>query len=666
MSFEPAVAELATACGVAMSYIDAHDRPVEVAQQTVIDVLGALGVDASTPAAARAALAAVRRREAERPVPPTVVVTAGESTALPLPEGAAVTLTAEDGRAMAMSGATMPADLPVGWYTLVVDDVPSTLMVVPERLPPPAGRAWGWMLQLYSLRSSGSWGMGDYRDLADIASWSASEAGGGAGLLLCNPLHAPTPVRPIETSPYFPSSRLFRSPLYLRIDDIAEYAAADQATRQRIDPLRPAASSATIDRDPAWAAKLAALELLWPYARRDRIAEFRQTAGPALDGFALFSALAEVHGPDWREWPESLRDPAGPAAAAALVEHRERVEFHAWLQLLCDEQLAAAQPAGMPVGIVHDLAVGVDPGGGDAWALQGMLAGGATVGCPPDEFNQHGQDWRLPPWHPLGLAEAGYAPFRDLIRSVLRHAGGIRIDHVMGLFRMWWLPEGNAADQGTYVYYDSRAMLGAVLIEAYLAGAVVVGEDLGTVQPEVTDALGAAGVLGNDVVWFQREKDGRAPLPPKQWRAEAMALVTTHDLPTVAGWLSDEPVRIRAERGLLGVPVEEERSRMASERTALFALLQREGLLDPAHADDPVEVMLGLHRLLVCSPARLVVASLSDAVGDLRQPNLPGTIDSYPNWRLPLVDGQGVPVLVEALPGHPAVRRLVDVLAGLH
>ncbi|MEP6697683.1 MAG: 4-alpha-glucanotransferase [Pseudonocardiales bacterium] len=666
MSTDQVLAELAAAHGVALSYVDAGDRPVGVATQTVIEVLSVLGVDASTPAAAQAALDQWQRRAAQRHLPPTVVVTAHTSLSLGVPAGATLRLTAEDGQVFPSPGATLPAGLPVGWYSLAVDDEVSTVMVVPERLPAPAGRAWGWMLQLYSVLSEGSWGIGDYRDLADIAAWSASQAGGAAGLLLCNPLHAPTPVPPIENSPYFPSSRRFRSPLYLRIADIPEYATCDPATRRRIDALRPAGTADRIDRDAAWAAKRAALEILWgqsPRARHDRATEIGQAAGPALEQFALFCVLAEIHGPNWRDWPAELHDPAGPAAGAALRRHLDRVGFHTWLQVLCDEQLARARPTGMRVGIVHDLAVGVDPSGADAWALQGVLADGVTVGCPPDTFNQRGQDWALPAWHPLRLAEAGYAPFRDLLRSVLRHAGGIRIDHVMGLFRMWWVPEGNSPDRGTYVRYDSRAMLGAVLIEASRAGAVVVGEDLGTVEPKVTEALAAAGVLGSDVVWFQRRKAGGAPLPPEDWRPAAMASVTTHDLPTVAGWLADESLRIRAELGQLGVPVGQERSRLAAERAALLGLLQSEGLLDPARADDPAEITLGLHRLLVASPAALVVATLGDAVGDLRQPNLPGTRDEYPNWRLPLADGWGCAMPAEQLPGDPAVRRLIAVLS---
>ena len=601
------LAELAEAYGVAMSYEDSKSRQTAVAAHTVVDVLHALGVDASTPAAIGAALDAVRRRGASR-------------TAVP-----------------------------------------------PVRLPTPSGRTWGWMLQLYSLRGQGSWGMGDYRDLADIVRWSGSAEGGRAGLVLCNPFHAMTPVPTLEDSPYFPSSRRFRSPLYLRIEDVPEYALSDEATRARVDGLRPPTTSGLIDRDAVWSAKRAALETLWLYVRQDQLDDFRADQGAALDRFALFGVLAEEHGPDWRAWPAELRNPAGPAVAQARDLHDDRVRFHAWLQLLCDEQLAtaaqAAREAGMPVGIVHDLAVGVDPGGADAWALQDVLAVGATVGCPPDSFNQLGQDWQLPPWHPTRLAEADYQPFRDMVRSVLRHAGGIRIDHVMGLFRLWWIPDGNPASEGAYVSYDWRALIGVLTQEARREGAVVIGEDLGTVETRVTDAMADAGILGCDVAWFKRDKTGRTYLPPDQWRASAIASVTTHDLPTVAGWFTDEVVRVRAELGLLDGPVEDERARTAQERAALLTMLREESLL--GDSNDLAEIALALHRLLVASPAAIVVAAPGDAVGDMRQPNLPGTLDEYPNWRLPLTDGAGQPMTIEELQDDVRVRRLIGVMAGL-
>ncbi len=599
------LAELAGAYGVGLSYLDQEDRRTTIAEQTIVEVLGALGVDATSPAAVTSALATIRRDE----TPP--------------------------------------------------------LHVLPVPLPLSSARSWGWMVQLYSLHSEGSWGMGDYRDLAEIVRWSGSAEGGGAGLVLCNPLHAMAPTFPVQDSPYFPSSRRFRSPLYLRIEDIPEYDSGPAYVRAVVDALRPSIVDGLIDRDAVWTSKLAACEVLWPQARQDRIDAFRVDQGVALDRFALFCALAEDHGPDWRKWPEELRDPAGPAAAQALEQRNDRVRFHAWLQWLCDEQLAraavAARQSGMPIGIVHDLAVGVDPGGADAWALQDVLAVGATVGCPPDSYNQLGQDWQLPPWHPTRLAADGYRPFRDMVRSVLRHAGGIRVDHVMGLFRLWWIPEGAPATRGAYVTYDWRALIGVLTEEASRAGAIVIGEDLGTVEPRVTEVLADAGILGCDVAWFKNVGAGGAYLPPAKWRAGAIAAATTHDLPTVAGWYTDEAVRVRAGLGQLSGPVEVERARTALEREGLLEMLRAEGLL-ARDAEDLTEIALALHRALVASPAALVVAAPGDAVGDLRQPNLPGTRFEYPNWRLPLTDSACRAMTIEELKGDARVRRLIDVL----
>ncbi len=359
---------------------------------------------------------------------------------------------------------------------------------------------------------------------------------------------------------------------------------------------------------------------------------------------------------------------------------------------------AAARDSGMTVGIVHDLAVGVDPGGADAWACQDVFATGASIGAPPDGFSQQGQDWALPPWRPDRLAEAGYAPFRQMVAAVLRRGGGLRVDHILGLFRLWWIPAGNPASAGTYVRYDADAMLGLLALEATRAGALVVGEDLGTVQPSVAATLARAGVLGSTVAWFERDAHGD-PVVPRRWREPAMASVTTHDLPTVAGYLTGEHVRVRARRGLLRQSVEAELAAWQRERDALIALLRREGLLavDLATLDQAAlpasgsgaaggsggsgssdtsegpmsalglaatrEVAFALHGLLARSPSRIVLAAPGDAVGDLRQPNLPGTVDSYPNWRFAVTDADGRPVTVERLRVDPQVQRLARLLA---
>lgn len=521
-------------------------------------------------------------------------------------------------------------------------------------LPLPA-RCWGWSVQLYALHSAQSWGIGDFADLRVLAVRSAREF--GADLVLVNPLHAVAPARPITASPYSPTSRRFVNPLYLRIEDVPEYRDAPAEIRTRIAQLRPAPTGpgALIDRDTVWGAKMAALTLLVPYARGVE-------PDPELRDFATFCALAEVHGLPWHAWPPELHRPDLPAVAAARTELDARVRFHSWLQLLCDEQLAATQSAaraaGMRIGIVHDLAVGVDPGGADAWALQDLLAGEVTVGAPPDSFNQRGQDWALPPWRPDALAEQDFGPYRAMVAAVLGRGGGIRVDHVMGLSRLWWVPPGAAPDGGTYVSYDQDALLGVLADAARTRNAIVVGEDLGTVEPSMRAALANYGILGSSVLWFERandEPDG-APKPPEQWREAAMASISTHDLPTAHGLLAGEQVRVRDELGLLTRPVEQERAQADAERSALLSSLVAQGLLDPQDRDDPDAVTLGMHRLLARTPSRVLVASPYDVIGELCQPNLPGTTDEYPNWRIPL------PVSIEELLADPRTAATAAAL----
>ncbi len=516
----------------------------------------------------------------------------------------------------------------------------------PTRRLPPAPRCWGWQIQLYALHSADSWGIGDYGDLRDLA---VAAAGQGAGCILVNPLHAVAPVHPIQASPYTPTSRRFLDVLSIRITDLPEYTAASPELRAQVDALRPQ-PSALIDRDAVWDAKSAALELLAP--------AFGSLAGDLAE-FALFCALAEVHGLPWQAWPAPLRDRTN--LRLARTEHSRRVGFHGWLQQRCAEQVRAAQDAavaaGMAIGIVHDLAVGVDPGGADAWLLQDVLAGDVTVGAPPDSFNQQGQDWALPPWRPGALAAADYEPLRDMVTAVVARGGGIRIDHVMGLFRLWWIPPGVERGQGAYVSYDADAMLDAVVGAAQASGGIVVGEDLGTVAPGVRETLADRGVLGSAVLWFEREGDDPAapPKPPADWREDAMASISTHDLPTAQGFLAGEQVRVRAELGLLRDP-DAEATSAAAERTALLTALVSAGALEPG-VTDPDAVVLGMHRLLRATPSRIVMASPYDVVGELCQPNLPGTTDAYPNWSIPL------PLSLEEFLADPRVAATAAVLS---
>lgn len=672
----PALEQLAHAHAVATSYVDWSGAPVGVAPSAVAAALAALGVDATSDAAVEAALSDVREAPWRRLLPPSVVargdrgvvaVHADDGTDLHLEvlleDGSSRRLPVE-GQVLQRRGGRVRREvplrgLPLGWHRLRAscgdryEEV--VLCVAPERLelPPGLDRTWGWMVQLYSVRSETSWAMGDYADLRTVVERSSAD---GAGVVLLNPLHAETPVLPVNPSPYSPSSRRFRAVAYLHVEDVAEYAAAPADVRAAVDALRPPADPERVPRDPVVRAKLAALELLWPLHRADALARWRAEQGRPLEELAVFFALAERHGPDWRTWPEELRRPDAPAVAAAATELADRVAFWCWTQLLVDEQLAGLG-AGMVVGVVHDLAVGVDAGGADAWALQDVLALQTKVGAPPDSFNQQGQDWGLPPWRPDRLAEAGYLPLRDVVRGVLRHAGGLRIDHVMGLFRLWWVPAGGGAADGTYVSYDGEAMLGVLALEAHRAGALVVGEDLGTVEPSVREALDATGVLGSAVLWFETE-DG-AFLPPERWRGAALGSITTHDLPTAAGFLAEEQVRVRHELGQLAVPVEQERAGVQREKAALIEMLTSTGLLEQCGGD----VVLAMHAVLAAAPSRVVLAALGDAVGDLRQPNLPGTVDQYPNWRLPVADGSGRPLGLEQLLVSEGVRRVTALLA---
>ncbi|MPY36589.1 4-alpha-glucanotransferase, partial [Streptomyces adustus] len=484
-----------------------------------------------------------------------------------------------------------------------------------------------------------------------------------------------------DPSPYRPSSRRFPDPVHLRVEDVPEFAHVED--RERVRALLDRAArlretvlekGAWIDRDAVWELKREALELvravpLGP-GRQAAYRDFLAEQGEALRDHATWYALAEVHGPDWSRWPGGLRDPRSVDTARARVELMDRVDFHSRLAWLTDTQLTDAQrtarEAGMPVGLVHDLAVGVHPGGADAWAQQEYFAAGMSVGAPPDAFNARGQDWGLPPWRPDRLAESGYAPYRHLLRALFRYAGALRIDHVMGLFRLWWVPQGLPPTEGTYVRYDAEAMLAVLVLEASRAGAVVIGEDLGTVEPGVREALRERGVLGTSVLWFERDWDGDGrPLPPERWRPDCLATATTHDLPPTASRLSGDHVELRDRLGLSTRPLAQERAEAAADTGEWLALLTRLGLLSDADADvgttEEAEVQ-AVHRFLLRTPARLIGVWLPDGVGDRRPQNLPGTWDQYPNWRLPIADPEGRPVTLEELAASPRLRALMDAV----
>ncbi|MFE0378223.1 4-alpha-glucanotransferase [Streptomyces inhibens] len=728
-------ARLARLHGIVTSYEPSPGRSVQIADDTVVAVLAALGVDASTPHAVRAALAAYEDGAGRALLPRTVVARAGRPSGpaglAGLPEGTVLRVETEDGETWEPQRAREAlARLPLGVHTLHARapdgrTAHARLIVAPDRVPAPPGRSHGFLVQLYSLLSRQSWGMGDLADLADLAAWSGRAL--GTGFVQLNPLHAAVPGPPTDPSPYRPSSRRFPDPVHLRIEHIPEYAQLAGAARLRADELAARAHAlraevledgALIDRDAVWALKREALELLWTVpltpGRRAVYCDFLAEQGQALEDHATWCALAERHGPDWRGWPAELRDPRSTAIARLRPQLLDRIDFHCRLAWLTDQQLAAAQraarDAGMGIGLVHDLAVGVHPSGADTWAQQDAFAAGMSIGAPPDAFNSRGQDWGLPPWRPDALAAAGYAPYRELLRGLLRHAGALRIDHVMGLFRLWWVPEGRPPTEGAYVRYDGEAMLSVLALEAQRAGAAVIGEDLGTVEPGVRDTLAERGVLGTSVLWFERdygagERDGAdgtggadgaggtvrvnagdgpgaalapeaAPeaaavetrariLAPGEWRSACLATVTTHDLPTTAARLAGEDVALRERLGLLAGPPERERSRAAYELTEWTRELAHRGLL-PEGAGDEEAVIKAVHRFLLRTPARMVGVWLPDAVGDRRPQNLPGTWGEYPNWRLPIAGPDGRPQTLEELAASPRLHALMRELTDGH
>ena len=595
------LAALAESCGVATAYWSFFGEHVEVPATTLRAVLSAMGIDARTDAETRDALAAVAERSWTELLPASLVVAAGSGELLAhVVDGHDISLgiELEDGSRRdlpipeqapdpgAVTGGTMwrlrvpvPGDLPLGWHTVHATErrhgsadptrtAACVLVVTPPRLdPPPArpgngGRAWGLMAQLYSVRSRESWGIGDFADLGDLAAVAGAR---GADFLLVNPVHAAEVTSPIEPSPYLPATRRFLAPLYVRPEDIRETAYLSPERRAEISHARSrvAASNtdaARIDRDAAWAAKLEALEAVFAAprssARQAALDAYVAREGQPLVDFALWCALEEHFAAtlgDGAERPSEASDISSPLVARLREELDDRVAFHVWLQWVADEQLADAQAAakasGMRIGIMHDLAVGVHSHGADAWSLRTMYANGITVGAPPDMYNQQGQDWNQPPWLPNELARAGYAPLRDMIRTLLRNAGALRIDHVIGFFRLWWIPAGLGPAAGTYVRYDHDAMIGVLALEASRAGAVVIGEDLGNVEPWVRDYLSARGILGTSVLWFEYEDGGLKP--PEHYRRALLATVNTHDLPPTAGYLAGEHVDLRARLGLL-------------------------------------------------------------------------------------------------------------------
>lgn len=718
---------LAKACGVSTSYIDQLGAYVEIRDEVLVAVLASLGVDASNPAAISKSLLETECRQREQLVPPTVLAITGRANNVPLRCSAdalvALTLALEDGTAYAgdlranlrvhkdadfgeQLELTLPDDLPIGYHTLNVQvggvQRRATVIVAPPRIELPEAvrqrQRWGWMTQMYSVRSADSWGVGDYGDLKRLAADAGEKS--HADFMLINPIHAGAPVPPLQPSPYLPESRRFLNVTYIRPQDIPEYAALDDATRAQVEELHASVAAANDSAEPmdinaSWDAKRQALWLIFSAPRSEEretaFAEFKRAAGPDLDAFATWCLAFEVWGAPWEENSWFFRtDKNSPAVAALVRDHHDMFEFQRWLQWIADEQVAAAQQAakdaGMALGLMQDMAVGVHALGADVWWSPERFADGVTVGAPPDFYNQLGQDWGQPPFSPQYLESTGYRVYREMVHNMFAHAGALRIDHVLGLFRLWWIPRGCTARDGAYVTYNHEVMLSILAIEASRANGVVIGEDLGTVPEYVSKVLAEHGVLGTAVEWFSRVDNspnaGDPYAPPEDYRKYALASVTTHDLPPTAGYLKLEHVDLREELDLLNEPAEQFRAEVQAEIDQMLALLVSRGYLPQEVADglkaacapdaDDAEtadrealiqrVVEAMHVMLRDAPSVLVQAALVDGVGEHRTQNQPGTSWEYPNWRIPLADETGRVVHTEEVFDLPRVQSLAAAL----
>ncbi|WP_139983931.1 4-alpha-glucanotransferase [Nocardioides litoris] len=582
---------------VQRTWIDADDEPHEVSEATVERVRAVMG---EPPA------------DLEETAP--VVTRRGRRTGL----RGEVRL---EGGGTATLDDVVPDDLPFGYHVLVATDGRERRLVVsPGQCWVPPEQQWGWSVQLYAATSTRSAGVGDLGDLRTLREWTEDL---GGGFLVVNPLHAVAPVLPLESSPYLPATRRFRNPVYLRVDEV------------------PATPIEGIDRDAAWTFKLRLLRARYDEhgAGDEGFTTWRAEQGEALEDFATWSVLAAEHGADWHTWPAELHDPRGEAAGRVRSELADDVSFHAWLQWRLAEQLAEATG---DLTVVQDLPVGVSGGGADAWAWQGVMADGVTVGAPPDALNSVGQDWGSPPFVPWRLRAADYEPFVQSVRATIAGAGGLRIDHVMGLFRLWWIPQEAGPQEGCYVRYPADDLLDIVCLESHRAQAVVVGEDLGTVEDGVREALAERRILGYRVLWFEDDD-------PATWPEGSLATVTTHDLATVAGLWTGSDV----DDQLASSDMAEDDVRAGREE--LLGRLQRDGLADGATVD---EAVAAAYAQLGRAPSVLLSFALEDAVGEERRPNVPGTdVTQRANWTVPL------PVPVDELAAHPGPRALLEAAA---
>lgn len=553
----------------------------------------------------------------------------------------------------------------IGYHKVVVSALDGTpaehcLIVAPRSCYVPSlfyegKRGWGAAVQIYALRTPTSWGIGDYGDLAEMARVLGSA---GAAFVGVSPLHASFPSRPEQCSPYSPSSRLFLNWIYIDIESVKDYLESPEAqafAANARDEVARVRSSELVDYPAVGRLKRDVLELAYAYFRANCYANdtprgasfraFREQGGPRLRLHALNEALQEHLGATgawgWPVWPEEFRNPESAAVSAFAAAHPDRVDFFIYLQWLADGQLQrasdTAKAAGMAVGLYVDLAVGVDRGGSETWANQDAYAGEASVGAPPDALAPKGQNWGLPPLIPEKLREHAHAPFIATLQRCMKSAGALRMDHVMALMRLFWVPPGKDATEGAYVRYPFRDMLGILALESVRNKCLVIGEDLGTVPDEVRTSLAEHEVLSYRVFYF--ENDGDRPKPPEWYPPCALVTVGTHDLATFKGFWEGRDIALRAELDLYPTRemVQESERQRLTQKSRILDVLKERGLVGPNGypTDQPLqhELTVSVYAYIARTPSWLLAVQLEDVLDVLEQPNLPGTIDEHPNWR---------------------------------
>jgi 4-alpha-glucanotransferase len=704
----PVLRRLAARLGIAESYVDQTGGEQRVTTDATRErLLAAMGIDASTEERALHALRLLRRRARRQWIAPVRVVRQRSRSIRRVRIGMPtlhvheihwiLRLQTEDGIAREWRGAVhggparrvdleLPVVPPLGYHDLTIEleaggerrSATQRLIVVPAQCTPPEARlqgkrAFGITANLYTVRSARNWGAGDLSDLSTLAEWTAQAGGDFVGV---NPLHA-LRNSGYDVSPYSPITRLFRNPLYIAVENVPELA-YDAWARERIASpefqaeLAELRKASMLDYGRVTALRAPILDSLYrTFASHERdagtargraYAKFVAREDPQLTQFATFMAIAEREGPDARQWPEPLRDANGAAVATLRTELADRVDFHRWLQFEMDRQMGCvasdATRAGLTLGVYQDLAVGSAPSGSDVWANPGLFVPDATVGAPPDMYSDEGQNWGLPAINPHVLRETGYDYWVRLLRAGFRHSGALRLDHALGLFRMFWVPVGAPAREGTFVKSYANDLFGILALESVRHGALVVGEDLGTVPPEVPKVLQRWGVLGSKVVVFEREfHTGRFRAAPEYPRL-ALATVNTHDLPPLVGWLEQRDIILRSEVGDLTDPEQQRgmREGRTSDRWALIEMLIEAGLLEETARENvrSEPLIAALHAFVRQTPSALVGLALDDLAREAEPVNIPGIWqDKYPSWSRRMRE------TLETLLADPATTRML-------